>query len=284
MEAAMRAIGSVGLGMAALLGATGLAAAVPLDPAPSVGRPGWVLPPAWLETRGGDRWIQIEDYLWCRTAAQVGLAGVAGVPPDHPICFGPGIASPLPGLSCRFGLAGPPEIRLEPGEVAHLHLGYTPTSLVVAQGSGVASLAPAEVADLPPATRTGGMIVAAGDALGSRVRYRARIVVTADPVATRISGIGARRAGGLAVLSLSLSEPARVDGCIEPALKPGQFHGAGTFPLIRSLRARRLAAGPSAIALGSLPARRYSVHLRARDRDGNSTYVSRLVTVRPVVR
>jgi hypothetical protein len=165
--------------------------------------------------------------------------------------------------------------------VARLHIGYTPTSLVVAQGSGVAVLAPAEVADLPPATATGGMIVAAGDALGSRVRYRARIVVTADPVAARISGIAARRQGGRAVLALTLSEAARVEGCVEPVLRKGEFWGPKTYPLVRSLRTGELAAGQAAIALGAIPARRYRVYLRARDRDGNSTQVSRPITVPP---
>jgi hypothetical protein len=274
-----RRIGFVGLGMTALL-AAGLAASAPVAPA-SPGAPSWALPPAWLETLGGAQFLLIDDYVWCRTAAQI---GVAGIPPDYRICLGPPIARLVRGAPCRIDLAGPPEIRLAPGEVARLHLGYTPTSLVVAHGSGVASLAPAAVADLPPATRTGGMIVAAGDALGSRVRYRARIVATADPVAARISGIGARRQGGRAVLSLSLSEAARVDGCIEPVLRRGEFHGAKTHPLFRSLRAGQLANGPGAIALGAIPARRYRVYLRARDSDGNSTHVNRLVTVPPVVR
>jgi hypothetical protein len=277
----MRAIGRVGLGMAAVLAAaTALGAHAP--PAPgATGAPSWALPPAWLETLGGARFLQIDDYVWCRTAAQV---GVAGIPPDHKICLSPPVARPAPWAQCRIDLAGPPEIRLEPGEVARLHLGYTPLSVVVAQGSQVAALAPAAVADLLPATRTGGMIVAAADALGSRVRYRARIVVTADPVAAQISAIGARRQGGRAVLSLSLSEAARVDGCVEPVLRRGEFHGAKTYPLFRPIRGGGLAAGQSAIALGTLPPRRYRVYLRARDVDGNSMYVNRLITVPPVVR
>ncbi len=277
----MRAIGVAGLGMTALLAAAGLAAAAPLDPGPTTGRPSWALPPAWLETQAGDIWVQIDDFVWCRTAAQI---GVAGAPPERRICLPAPAPSLVVGALCRMALAGPPEIRLAPGEVARLHLGYTPTSLVVAQGSGVVSLAPAEVADLPPAARTGGMIVAAADGLGSRVRYGARIVVTADTARPAISGIRAGRAGGRAVLSLSLSEAARVEGCIEPILSRGGGYGAKTRALFRPLHAGQRAAGAGAIALGGIPAGRYRVYLRARDSDGNSTHVNRLITVPPVVR
>jgi hypothetical protein len=143
------------------------------------------------------------------------------------------------------------------------------------------SLAPAEAADLPPATETGGLIVAASDALGSRVRYRARIVVTADTARPQISRIRTRREGGRTVLSLSVSEAARVDGCIEPVLKRGEFHSIRTAPLFRFLRGGQVAPGESTIALGAIPARRYRADLRARDRNGNTTYVNRVITGPP---
>ena len=274
----MRAIGTVGLGMAALLAAGGFAAAAPAQPEPQAGPPGWGPPGAWLGTRGGDRWLATGEDLWCRPASEAGVFGTRLLP-DQTVCTLTPQAALVPGAACRIALAGPPEIRLQPGEVARLHLAFAPTSLTMARGSEVLTLAPAAETDLPPASQTGGIIVAAGDALGSRVRYTARIVVTTDTERPRISDVRARRNGGRAVLTISLSEAARVDGCIEPKLDRGEHYGAKTFSLFRPIHGGERAAGPTAIALGSLPAHRYRVYLRARDVDGNSTRITTLVTV-----
>jgi hypothetical protein len=277
-----RPIGFVGLGIAALL-AAGTALGAPVQPEPQTGPPGWGPPGAWMETRGGDRWLQTGEYMWCHGPGDPGPP-VGVLRPGGYYCALTPQAALVFGAACRIALAGPPEIRLAPGETARLHLSFTPASLALARGSEVLALAPAATADLPPATATGGMVVAAGDGLGSRVRYRARIVVTTDTARAAISGVRARREGGRAVLSLSLSEPARVEGCIAPVLNRGESNVAKARSLFRPLRAGQRAAGENAIALGALPARRYRLYLRARDRDGNSTHVSRLITIPLVVR
>jgi hypothetical protein len=274
-----RPIGFVGFGIAALL-TVGTALGAPAQPEPQAGPPGWGPPGAWLETRGGDRWLQTGEYMWCHGPGDPGPP-VGVLRPGGYYCTLTPQAALAFGAACRIALAGPPEIRLDPGEVARLHLAFAPTGLTMARGSEILALAPAAVADLPPATATGGMIVAAADGPGSNVRYRARFVVTTDTARPKIDAIRVRLQRGRAVLALGLSEAARVDGCIEPVLKRGEGYGAKIRPLFRPLHAGQRAAGASAIALGALPARRYRVYLRARDLDGNSRHVSRLITVPP---
>jgi hypothetical protein len=81
-------------------------------------------------------------------------------------------------------------------------------------------------------------------------------------------------------LQLRLSEPAGVQGCVEPVLRRGEFFGPRTQPLFRALRADA-PDGRVAVGLGRLPARRYRVVLNLRDRGGNTTLTSRVVSVPP---
>jgi len=191
---------------------------------------------------------------------------------------GPGVASLPIGGGCRSTLSGQAEIRLLPGEVARLHLAFEPTSLVLALGNTVSALPPSADAELPPATETGGAILAVAGPWGSNVRYMARIVTTSDATPPSVSAVRAVRDGARVRLRLRLSEPAGVQACVEPVLKRGEFVGPRTLPLFRTLRADA-PDGQAAFGLGLLPARRYLISLRIRDRAGNSTVTSRVVTV-----
>jgi hypothetical protein len=281
-RARMGAKGLVGFAIAAVMTMSATALAVPAGPGPQgpvlpLGAPPVAWPPAaWLETQGGDFWLQTGEFLWCSPlAASLGPRLPAGTV----LCTTPPHGDPPAGPNCRSGLTGPPEIRLLPGEVARLHLAFAPTSLVLALGHSVSALAPLADAELPPATETGGAILAAAGPWGSRVRYLARIVVASDATPPSVSAIRARRDGSRVRLQIRLSEPASVQGCVEPVLSRGEFVGPRTLPLFRTLRGDSTAGGQVEIGLGRIPARRYRVYLRARDRDGNTTLTSQVITV-----
>ena len=287
----MGARGLVGFAIGAVMTMSTSALAVPAGPSPQ----GSVLPPgapwfpgfppaAWLETQGGDYWLQTGGFSWCAPRptpliAPPGAPPGAGIPAGTIVCVGPPIGDPPPGPNCRSSFTGPSEIRLVPGEVARLHLAFAPTSVVLALGHTVSALTPSADAELPPATESGGAILAASGPWGSNVRYQARIVVTSDATPPSVTAIRANRADARVRLRVRLSEPGSVQGCLEPVLRRGEFIGARTLPLFRTLRADSSAGSQVAIGLGRLPARRYRVYLRVRDRDGNTTLTSQVIRV-----
>ena len=288
----MGARGFAGVTLGALMAMSTAALAMPPGPAPQQGPvfppgvpwyPGFP-PAAWLETQGGDYWLQTGEFSWCapRPTALIAPPGAppgAGIPAGAIVCVGPPVASLVPGGGCQIDLSGRPEIRLVPGEVARVHLAFEPTSLVLALGRTVSALAPSAGAELPPAAETGGAILEVGGPWGSRVRYLTRIVTTSDAEPPSVGAVRASRDGARVRLRLRLSEPADVRGCVEPVLRRGEFVGARTLPLFRTLRADSSVGGQVVLGLGDLPARRYRISLRLRDQDGNSTFTSRVITV-----
>jgi hypothetical protein len=111
------------------------------------------------------------------------------------------------------------------------------------------------------------------------VGYLARVVTTSDATPPSVGAVRVIRDGARVRLRLRLSEPAAVQGCVEPVLTRSEFVGPQEQPLFRTVRADATAGGRVEVGLGRLPARRYRVSLRVRDRAGNSTLTTRVVTV-----
>ncbi|MFN2467273.1 MAG: hypothetical protein ABR521_03970 [Gaiellaceae bacterium] len=96
----------VAIATAVFLGA-GCAAAAPKDPPPTVPGVMSAPPPAWIETRGGDRWLAFSDYCWTTTC-------IDSRPFDQ-----------------RKDI---PRIAVDAGEVVRFHLGFKPSKLWVERG------------------------------------------------------------------------------------------------------------------------------------------------------
>jgi hypothetical protein len=208
------------------------AGAVPDGPAPVAFGGSTGPPPAWIEAAGGDQWLTTRFEQWCPAE----LGGVCASEP---------IAALAPGGLCLSQLLdGVPEVRLAPGEPVRFHLaaGVRAVSLV-RRGTGAEVLTAAEVIDWTAPTNAyagRGALAVRFDA--GAASYRARFVV---------------------------SEPASVNGCIEPV---GRY-GPDSSRLFRRFPGARPAGRVATVRLGFLPRGRYRVRLLVRDRSGNSTMV-----------
>ena len=98
--ASMKALAVIPL--AALLAACGSTTHVSrsLGPAPRSGKIS--PPPAWIETKGGNKWLGFSSYCW--------RSGNSGVCADA--------------LAPRCGLKGIPDVTVSEGETVRAHLGY----------------------------------------------------------------------------------------------------------------------------------------------------------------
>ena len=231
-------------------------------------------PAAWLETQGGERWLETGGYSWCTPAP----VSIGDRPAGSIVCATPPQSVVAPGYPCPGVLAAPPELRLLPGEVARLHLGFAPASIGIALGRRVLTLPPAADSALPPASETGGLIVAAGGPWGGEVRYLARIVVTTDATPPRVRAIRAVRTGSRTGVRLRVSEAASVQGCVRAEALPGEQIARSRLPGLSGVQGTAAAAGELTLPLAALaPAPRYRIYLRARDRDGHSTITIRLL-------
>ncbi|MDX6647779.1 MAG: hypothetical protein QOK40_3506 [Miltoncostaeaceae bacterium] len=103
----MRLVGGTSVAIAAWIALGGLAGGRPIAPAPTSAGP----PPAWVQTRAGDRWLAFSSYCWTRRGASGAGTGlcVDFMAPQH-----------------RRDL---PTIRLRAGELVRFHLGFKPHSV-----------------------------------------------------------------------------------------------------------------------------------------------------------
>lgn len=123
--------------------------AAPKDPPPTVPGVRSAPPPAWIETRRGDRWLAFFDYCWTFTCID-----------SRPIAQ-------------RIDI---PRIRVVRGELARFHLGFRPASLVLKVGSKSYRLEPTRVASWRVAGRSG-VLEVTGRVSGRRAAYVAHLVV-----------------------------------------------------------------------------------------------------------
>jgi len=270
------AIGVAGLVLVMVTAMSAAALAAPAGSAPTFyGTDDAGPPPAWLETQGGDRWLETGDYRWC-TPQPVAFGDR---PAGSIFCATPPQSVIVGNMyACPQVLAAPPEIRLLPGEAARLRLGFAPTSIGLALGPRVLATPPAADTTLPPASETGGLIVAAGGPWGGEVRYLARIVVTTDATAPGIGAVRVIRDGSRIRVRLRVSEAASVEGCVGAEALPGETITRPALPVLRFVRGAAAAAGEVTLPVAAIaPAPRYRIYLRARDRDGNSTITIRLL-------
>ena len=100
---------TLALAVAVVVGAGCASAATtkPKEPPPTVPGVRSAPPPAWIETRGGDRWLAFTDYCWTFTCVD-----------SRP-------------LEQRRDI---PRIAVPRGEIVRFHLGFRPTKLAVEQG------------------------------------------------------------------------------------------------------------------------------------------------------
>jgi hypothetical protein len=103
----MRLVSVTSVAIAAWIALGGLASGRPAVPGPTSAGP----PPAWVETRAGDRWLAFSSYCWTRRGASGG---------------GTGLCVDYRAPQNRRDL---PTIRLRAGELARFHLGFKPRSV-----------------------------------------------------------------------------------------------------------------------------------------------------------
>jgi hypothetical protein len=142
-----------GLAAVMLLGAACAAAkpeaqAKPKTPPPTVPGVRSAPPPAWIETRRGDRWLAFSSYCWTVTCID-----------SRP-------------LEDRADI---PRIVVTRGETVRFHLGFEPTKLSVKVGSVTYPLKAARVASWR-ARGTGKFSVVHATKGGFRAEYAARLV------------------------------------------------------------------------------------------------------------
>lgn len=199
----------VAAALAALL--TAPAVAVPPRPEPAVVPGGPAPPPAWVETEAGDHWLQTSFEKWCEGDRCVIVTPPAALAAD---------------AACRDILADVPEVRVRPGERVVFHLGFQPSALrlTVAHGlwipprEGPGRTVPLAAADEPAWTATGpsgGIATLVPETSSGTVWYRARLAITTDRVAPRLTGLRAERRGRGLEIRFRLSERATVAGCLE---------------------------------------------------------------------
>lgn len=143
----VKACATFALVVAALAGA-GCAAAKPKEPPPRVPGVRSAPPPAWVETRGGDRWLAFSSYCWTVTCID----------------------------SRPFGQRRDiPRIAVDGGEVVRFHLGFLPTKLWVELGSRIYPLEARRVAAWRVRGKSGFAVLHALKAEGDG-RFRAEYV------------------------------------------------------------------------------------------------------------
>lgn len=136
--------------LAVVLLSTACAAdAAPKEPPPTVPGVQSAPPPAWIETRAGDRWLAFFSYCWTSTCID-----------SRPV-------------EQRIDV---PRIRVVRGELVRFHLGFRPTSLTLKVGTRSYRLQPARVASWR-AAGAGGVLEVTGRMSGLRASYVARLVV-----------------------------------------------------------------------------------------------------------
>jgi hypothetical protein len=143
----------IGLVAVMLLGAACAAAkpdatAKPKTPPPTVPGVRSAPPPAWIETRRGDRWLAFSSYCWTNTCID-----------SRP-------------LETRTDI---PRIVVSRGETVRFHFDFQPTKLSVKQGSVTYPLKAARVAPWR-ARGTGRFAVVEARKGGLRAEYAARLV------------------------------------------------------------------------------------------------------------
>jgi hypothetical protein len=148
-NAGVRAAGTTGAFGIVALAAAACAAAVPKEPPPTVPGVNSAPPPAWIETRAGDRWLAFFDYCWARTCAD-----------SRPI-------------EQRRDI---PRLRVARGELVRFHLRFRPSSLRVEHGRKTYVLPAQRVAAWRVRGGTGYLKVTARAKPG-RAEYAARVVV-----------------------------------------------------------------------------------------------------------
>lgn len=234
-----------------------LVGAAPDGPAPAFFGESAGPPPAWIETTGGDQWLTTRFERWCPAE----LGGVCAAEP---------IAALAAGGLCRFHVfGGVPEVRVAAGERVRFHLaaGVRAASLV-RPGSADEVLTAAEVVDwTAPATPYAGRGALAAAFHAGAVSYRARFVVSTDRTGPTVRGLRPLRSGTRIAMAIKLSEPASVNGCIEPVAR----YGPENSRLYRRFPGVRLGRRAVTLRLGSLPRGRYLMRLLIRDASGNST-------------
>jgi hypothetical protein len=135
---------TLGLVVAALLGA-GCADAAPPGPPPKVPGVRSQPPPAWIETRGGDRWLAFSNYCWTTTC-------IDSRPFDQ-----------------RRDI---PRIPVARGELVRFHLGFRPTKLSLEVGSRTYPLKAARTASWRVRGKSG-FVVLHSDKSGFNADYAA---------------------------------------------------------------------------------------------------------------
>jgi hypothetical protein len=184
-------------------------------------------------------------------------------------------AAPTPDAACRHILAEVPEVRVRPGERIVFHLGFEPSALrlTIARGLWTPPLeGPGRTVSLPataePAwtsTGPGGIVTLVPETSAGTVRYRARMAITTDQVAPRLTGVRAERRGRGLAIRFRLSERATVTGCVE---RIGR-RGVAAPRSGRLLPERGFQAGMASATVRALPRGRYRLSLVAQDPGGN---------------
>jgi hypothetical protein len=121
----------------------------PKEPPPEVPGVRAAPPPAWIETRGGDRWLAFSSYCWSVTCVD-----------SRPV-------------EQRTDV---PRIRVVSGEVVRFHLRFRPTELMLRLGSKTYPLKPERVASWRVRGPSGVADLTARAAPGS-AGYVARLLV-----------------------------------------------------------------------------------------------------------
>jgi hypothetical protein len=236
------------------------ARAQPSEPPPSTLPHIPAPPPAWVETAGGDHWLDTRYSRWCQETG--------GGPGGRTCVMVSAAIAPVAQCLVRIPRT---EIRIRPGERVRFHLGFVPDALALYVPAGRFSLPVGAPAEWTAQGSSGGAILAPQTPLGN-VTYRARFVMGGDAVKVRMTGFRAVREGAGAYAAVEISEPARLFGC----LTAGGVRTRGA--LARGFRAvgmQARAAGLVRVPLGRIPAGRYRLTLMARDADGNSTILER---------
>ncbi len=139
----------LGLLAVLVLGAACAASAAPKPPPPTVPGVQSAPPPAWLETRAGDRWLAFFSYCWTSTCID-----------SRPV-------------EQRTDI---PRIRVARGEVVRFHLDFRPSTLTLEFGSQRVRLSLQRVAKWQVRGRSG-LVRIIARTKGLRAEYVARLVV-----------------------------------------------------------------------------------------------------------
>jgi hypothetical protein len=134
---------------AVILSGASSASAAPPGPPPTVPGVKSAPPPAWIQTRSGDRWLAFSDFCWTFTCAD-----------SRP-------------LAQRKDI---PRIRVKRGEVVGFHLRFQPTKLAVELGAKTYPLKTERVVSWR-VLGTSGFVTLHARKGGFRAEYVARLIV-----------------------------------------------------------------------------------------------------------